>query len=112
MERPIKFASVAPLNSGLVYQVRMVCGWCLILLGIAGCILPIIPGLPLLALGIALVGRRHPTIRWWSVNLRRTPRNWARSRQPWLRSLGRRLVETERTTLRQLRSITQRPSYG
>lgn len=38
-------------------------GWLLILIGLAGCVLPIIPGVPILIAGIALVGVEHPFIR-------------------------------------------------
>jgi hypothetical protein len=42
---------------------RRIGGWTLIFVGLAGCVLPIIPGLPILAVGVAIVGVDHPLIR-------------------------------------------------
>ena len=41
----------------------MVAGVLLIVLGILGTLLPIIPGIPLLIAGVALIGPKHPLIR-------------------------------------------------
>jgi len=38
---------------------RKVCGWVLIFLGLAGCVLPIAPGLPLLVAGLALLAKDY-----------------------------------------------------
>ena len=51
---------------------RQAGGWLLIAIGVAGCVLPIIPGVPILAAGVALVGLDHPLIR--------RCRDWLRSK--------------------------------
>lgn len=38
---------------------RTVAAWGLIVLGVAGCVLPIIPGIPILAAGVAMLGKDH-----------------------------------------------------
>ncbi len=42
---------------------RVVAGVLLIVVGILGTLLPIIPGVPLLIAGVALIGPKHPLIR-------------------------------------------------
>jgi uncharacterized membrane protein YbaN (DUF454 family) len=46
-------------------------GYGLLLLGIMGCLLPIIPGIPFLLGGAAILGWEHPLIRPWAKYLRR-----------------------------------------
>lgn len=41
-------------------RIRSVTGMVLVLLGLVGIVLPIIPGLPLLIAGVALLGADHP----------------------------------------------------
>jgi hypothetical protein len=42
---------------------RVVFGVLLIVVGILGTLLPVIPGVPLLIAGVALIGPKHPLIR-------------------------------------------------
>ena len=42
---------------------QVVLGVLLIALGVVGCVLPILPGIPLLIAGIALLGPKHPLVR-------------------------------------------------
>lgn len=63
-----------------------------IMLGIAGCILPLIPGLPFFVLGGRLLGRRDPMLRSWLLHIRRQLRGMRRSRWAPLRRLGLRLT--------------------
>lgn len=42
---------------------RVVMGVLLIVVGILGTLLPVIPGVPLLIAGVALIGPKHPLIR-------------------------------------------------
>jgi hypothetical protein len=42
---------------------RQTCGIALIASGIAGILLPVIPGIPLLAAGVALLGTDHALVR-------------------------------------------------
>ena len=52
---------------------KNLCAIALILGGVAGIVLPIIPGIPMIAAGVAMLGRDHPLIR---------------SCQTWLQSKG------------------------
>jgi uncharacterized protein YqgC (DUF456 family) len=42
---------------------RIAGAWTLIVIGVAGCLLPIIPGLPILAAGVAMLGKDHWLVR-------------------------------------------------
>jgi hypothetical protein len=43
---------------------RWLAGWFLIVLGLLGVVLPLVPALVLLPIGVALVGRRSTVVRW------------------------------------------------
>jgi hypothetical protein len=49
--------------STLWQAARVVAGVVLVLIGAIGCVLPIIPGIPMLIAGIALLGPHHPLVR-------------------------------------------------
>jgi hypothetical protein len=51
--------------------------WTLIFIGVAGCVLPIIPGIPILAAGLAMLGKDHWLVRRCS--------EWLRKRGIWPR---------------------------
>lgn len=60
--------------------IRIVAGVILIGVGLVGLLLPILPGIPLLLAGVALLGSRHPwvrpfmaRIRLWRRRVSRTP---------------------------------------
>jgi len=63
-------------------KVKAATGLMLIGLGVIGILLPIIPGVPLLIVGMALVGANHPWVRPFTVRLRawRRKLKWKRSR--------------------------------
>ena len=84
---------------------RPILGWSLIVLGVLGCILPILPGLPMLFGGIALVGRRTWAIRWFSVHYKLAVRRWAAMPHPWLARLGRLALLAQQETSRQRRRL-------
>jgi hypothetical protein len=44
-------------------SVRTAGGFCLIVLGAIGTLMPVVPGVPLILAGVALVGTDHPWIR-------------------------------------------------
>jgi len=47
----------------MVMILRTVAGVMLITIGLAGILLPIIPGIPLMLAGVATMGRDHPWLR-------------------------------------------------
>ena len=63
-----------------------------VLIGVAGCILPIIPGLPFFVLAARLLGRRDRQLRRAIVSGRLTLRRMRAARQPLLRRAGRQLT--------------------
>jgi hypothetical protein len=65
--------------------------FCLVL-GVAGCILPIIPGLPFLVITGRLLGPRDPLLRKGIVASRRALRRLRGARQPLLRRAGTHLT--------------------
>ena len=60
--------------------IRTVSGVVLIGLGLAGMLLPVIPGTPLLIGGVALLGSNHPWVRPCLARLRLWRQKWKRSR--------------------------------
>jgi hypothetical protein len=71
-----------------------------IFIGIAGCILPIIPGLPFFVVAARLLGPRDRLLRRAIMLGERSLRRLRRARQPLLRSLGLRLVRHWRVLTR------------
>jgi hypothetical protein len=47
----------------LLRQLQTVAGFALIIAGLIGMVLPIIPGIPMLIAGAALLGSEHPLVR-------------------------------------------------
>lgn len=85
--------------------VRQVLGWICIFLGLLGLLLPLLQGIPLLVLGITLVGRRHPLIRWAGVRLKLGLRRWAALQTPLIGPLGRLALRIQQETSRQRRRL-------
>ena len=52
-------------------MLRVSAGIALIVVGVIGVVPPVIPGIPLLAAGLALVAPDHPLVRWGRVRLAR-----------------------------------------
>ena len=50
--------------------IRTVAGMILIGLGLVGMVLPVVPGIPLLLAGVALLGTNHPWVRPFMARLR------------------------------------------
>ena len=84
---------------------RQVLGWLFILLGLLGLVLPILQGVIFLVIGIALVGRRHPLIRWASVYLKLFLRRWAAVKTPVIGPLGRMARRGQQEVSRQRRRL-------
>ncbi len=68
-------------------MVRRVCGWLVVVAGVAMLVLPG-PGLLALVLGIILLGRREPMLRRVAVLLRLHLRRLSRAKQPLVRRVG------------------------
>ncbi len=83
---------------------RHIGGWSLIVLGLLGLILPVLPGIVLLVLGIIVLGPRDPTLRRIAFSIRLTLRRCSRARRPFLRQLGWKLRHAYNTTRLQFRS--------
>jgi hypothetical protein len=57
---------------GTLWQAaRVVAGVLLVAVGVLGCVLPIIPGIPILIAGVALLGPRHPLVRPFAERIER-----------------------------------------
>lgn len=51
-------------------KLRVILGFSLIGVGAIGLLLPLLPGIPLVLAGLALVGTDHPRIQWLKCRLR------------------------------------------
>jgi hypothetical protein len=72
---------------------RRITGALLLLIGILGLLLPVLPGWSLIIPGVALLGRRDRLVRLSHLAVRYALRWMRRSRQQRLRVLGWRLTE-------------------
>jgi hypothetical protein len=77
------------------HVVRQVIGWIVLLVGIAGIVLPLTPALILIPAGVALIGRNHWTIRRSRVGFRLILRH-AEEWPGWAGSAGRVLRRWEK----------------
>lgn len=85
--------------------VRQVTGWLCILLGIAGLVLPVLPGVVFLVIGIVLVGRRNRLIRWTGVHSKLLLRRWAALPTPIIGPAGRLALRGQQEVSRQRRRL-------
>lgn len=65
----------------IVARVRSVGGILLVVVGLLGLVVPIIPGIPLMMAGVAVLGRNHPLVRPALGWLRRQREAWRKSRR-------------------------------
>jgi hypothetical protein len=84
---------------------RQVLGWLCILLGLLGLVLPVLQGVIFLVIGIALVGRRHPLIRYVTVYFKLFLRRWAALQTPVIGPLGRLALRGQQNLSRQRRRL-------
>jgi hypothetical protein len=84
---------------------RQVLGWLFILLGLVGLVLPVLQGVIFLVIGIALVGRRHPLIRYAAVYFKLFVRRWAAVETPVVGPLGRLALRGQQQVSRQRRRL-------
>jgi hypothetical protein len=84
---------------------RAALGWCCLFIGVLGIVLPIIPGLPFLVPGIALVGRRTWIVRWAAVHCKRLLRHCAPLHIPLIGPVGRWALNAQHQISRQRRRL-------
>lgn len=84
----------------------------MIALGILGCILPVLPGLVLIAFGIVVIGPHDPLLRRIATLVRLLLRRWSRVRQPQVRRLGRWVRWQYRAARLTLREHLHRHEHG
>lgn len=53
-------------------KLKVLCGLFLFVVGVAGLLLPVVPGVPIILAGFALMGADHPLVR----NLKQRLKNW------------------------------------
>jgi hypothetical protein len=88
--------------------VRQVIGWIFLALAVLGAVLPVLPGILFLVIGIVLVGRRNIVIRRARVALKRGLRHWAAQPHPLVGRVGRVALRAQRETSRQARHLHRR----
>jgi hypothetical protein len=89
----------------LAHSLRLLLGGGLIVVGILGVILPILPGMPFLILGTLVIGRRSRLLRQASVGGKQALRRWAAHERPLVSRLGRWGLAAQRDSSRRLRHI-------
>ncbi|MDP9312519.1 MAG: hypothetical protein M3R24_16805 [Chloroflexota bacterium] len=82
---------------------RRALGWTMIGLALLGFVMPLLPGVIFLGLGIVLLGPHDPTLRQAGLWTRLLLRRWSHARQPHLRSLGQFARQRYRATRLALR---------
>ena len=91
---------------------RRILGWSLLALALLGFVLPVLPGLPLLALGIIALGPHDPTLRRIAVRVRLLIRRWSQMRQRHLRRCGIFVRQRYRETRLTLHAHLHRHEHG
>jgi hypothetical protein len=81
---------------------RNVAGYSLIIIGMIGAAIPIIPGWPGIIIGIAILGRRNPVLRRTHLAFRNSIRQMRRARPPVIRDAGWRFAAKYREVRRML----------
>ena len=70
-------------------MIRRILGWSSIGLGLLGIVLPVLPGLIFIALGIVLLGPHDPALRRSAIAIRLILRRWSQAEQRHMRQIGR-----------------------
>lgn len=89
----------------VIHSLRLLVGGGLIVVGILGVVLPILPGMPFLILGTLVMGRRSRIFRRGSVAGKRFLHRWAAHERPWVAKLGRWSLMAQRDSSRRLRHL-------
>ncbi len=82
----------------LLILIRRIIGGILVIVGIIGILMPILPGWPLLIPGIALLGSKDPLIRYLHMAVLRVLKFLRSRKTPWIRDSGERLYEAYKRT--------------
>lgn len=91
---------------------RRCAGWGLIGLGLLGIVLPVLPGLIFIALGILMLGPHDPALRRIALCLRIVLRRWSQMRQPHIRRMGIVARRWHRSTRLALRDQLHEHEHG
>ena len=67
-------------TKGMFHHIKVVLGFLLIGLGVLGLLLPLLPGIPLLLAGFALIGTEHRWIRRLKAVFLTWRRKWTRGK--------------------------------
>lgn len=89
----------------LIRSLRLLVGGGLIVIGILGVVLPILPGMPFLITGSLIIGRRSRPLRRASVAGKQFLKRWAAHERPWLARTGRWSLLAQRDSSRRLRRL-------
>lgn len=76
-----------------IRTLRQVTGWTVLVIGAIAAPMPIPVGLPLIIVGILIIGPRDPRIRWMQVRLRMLLRSWSRRRLPFISPAARKAFQ-------------------
>jgi hypothetical protein len=87
---------------------RPTLGWLCIGVGVLGLALPLLPGVPIVVLGIALVGRRTWIIRWAGIHGKVLLRRWAALPTPIIGRIGRWALRVQQRISSQRRLLSGR----
>jgi len=69
------------------HSVRTVAGIALLIVGLLGLLLPVMPGIPFLVAAVAVLGMDHAIVRWGRQRLD-SDRPWIRRLRTWLERRG------------------------
>lgn len=89
----------------VIHSLRVMVGGGLIVVGILGVVLPVLPGMPFLILGTLVMGRRSRPLRRSSVAGKRFLQRWAAHERPWVARVGRWSLMAQRDSSRRLRHL-------
>lgn len=96
---------IAPL---LWPWIRQIFGWICVGFGLILAPLPIPLGLPLIAVGVILIGRRNRVLRWIRVAIRLKLREWAAQDIPLVSQAARKIMIVKKRFLRTWRERKER----
>lgn len=91
---------------------RRIIGWTCIVLGLIGLLMPVLPGIALLMVGIVLLGPHEPKLRRTAFTIRWALRRWSRVSHPRLRHWGWTIRKRHRSVRLLVRSQVGRFQRG